>query len=96
MEHQIPNPLFSTKNISKNEKGGPLERTLSLEKPSPIATTHLKIEIVWAHYPLTPSSYKMCTKLREKGFKCLSLLTPRWHINEENHLLVGIDIQRPL
>jgi hypothetical protein len=45
-EHQVPpEPLPVTRSISnKNIRKGPLERTLSLEEPSPTATACLKIE----------------------------------------------------
>jgi len=54
---------------------GPLEKTLTLEQPSPIAIACLKIEIAYVHYnaiimPLTPSTNKMCTKLREEKLQC--------------------------
>jgi hypothetical protein len=42
------NPLLSQKNISNKERGEPPERMPSLDEPSPIATTHFKIEIAYA------------------------------------------------
>jgi hypothetical protein len=41
-EHQVPEPLLVTRSISNNERGGPLERMLSLKEPSPITTTCFK------------------------------------------------------
>jgi hypothetical protein len=57
------------RSISNKERGKPLERTPSLKERSPTITTCLKID-AHAHTitPLTPSIYKMCTKLKEEGF----------------------------
>jgi hypothetical protein len=54
-EHQVPKPPLVARCISNKERGEPLQMTpsleepsLSLEEPSLIATTHLKIEIACA------------------------------------------------
>jgi len=67
-EHQLPEPPPIARSISNKERGGPLERTPSLEEPSPIATC-FKTEITYVT-SLTPSTYKMCAKLKEEGFQC--------------------------
>jgi hypothetical protein len=36
------------------------------------------------------------SKLKEESFQYLSLLTPCWHIDDETHPFVGVNIQRPL
>jgi hypothetical protein len=46
-EHQISKPSLVVISISNRERGGPPERTPSLEKPSPTATSRLKIKIVY-------------------------------------------------
>jgi hypothetical protein len=38
------------KNILNKGKGGTLEKMPSLNEPSPIITTHLKIKVVYACY----------------------------------------------
>ncbi len=48
-EHQIPKPLLITKNISCEERGGPLEKMPNLDVPSPVVTTHFKIETACTH-----------------------------------------------
>jgi hypothetical protein len=57
-EHQVPKPPLVA-------RGGPPERTPSLEKPLPIAISRLKIKIAYTHAitSFTPYTYKMCTKL---------------------------------
>jgi hypothetical protein len=45
-QHQVPKPV--ARSISNNETGGPFERTSSLEEPSLITTTRLKIKTVYA------------------------------------------------
>jgi hypothetical protein len=47
-----PSPPI-VKNRLNKERGGTLERMLSLDKPSPIITTHLKIKVVYAPYNAT-------------------------------------------
>jgi hypothetical protein len=51
-----PSPPI-VKNILNKERGGTLERMPSLDKPSPIITTHLKIKVVYAPYNAT---YTLC------------------------------------
>jgi hypothetical protein len=63
-EHQVLEPLIVTRNISSKEGRGPLERTLSIEGPSSIATTHLKIKTTYA---CCNATIKMCTKLIEES-----------------------------
>ncbi len=46
-EHQVLKPLFVVRSISNKERGGPLERTPSLEEPSFITITHLKMNTVY-------------------------------------------------
>jgi hypothetical protein len=46
---QVPEPPPIIRSISNNERGGPPERTPSLNEPSPAATSRLKIEIAYAH-----------------------------------------------
>jgi hypothetical protein len=41
-------PPLVARNISNRERGGPLERTLSLEEPSPTTIACLKIEFACA------------------------------------------------
>jgi hypothetical protein len=41
-KHQVPKPPLVTRSISNNKRGGPPKRTLSLEEPSPTATTTLQ------------------------------------------------------
>jgi len=56
VKHQVPKPFPRVaRNISNNERQGPLERMCTLEEPSPIVVAHLKIkiEIVYAHYNVT-------------------------------------------
>jgi hypothetical protein len=36
------------------------------------------------------------SKLKEEGFQYLSHPMPCWHIDDETHSLVGVDIQKPL
>jgi hypothetical protein len=43
-EHQVPGPTSVARSRSNNERGGPSEMRPGLEKPSPTATAHLKIE----------------------------------------------------
>jgi hypothetical protein len=45
------------KSILNKERGGTLERMPSLNKPSPIITTHLKIKVVYVHYNVTDTLY---------------------------------------
>jgi hypothetical protein len=52
-EHQVSELPHVTKNTSNKERGGPSERTPSLEESSPIARAHLKIEITYTHYNVT-------------------------------------------
>jgi hypothetical protein len=63
------NPPLVARNISHNERGRPPERRPSLHKPSPTATTHLKIETVSAHYNITDTIclQKGRAKLKEEG-----------------------------
>jgi hypothetical protein len=66
-EHQVPEPLLVTRSISNNERGGLLERMISLKEPSPITTTcfkHLSKYRPTEHVvmPLTPTNI-MHTKL---------------------------------
>jgi len=51
-----PSPPI-VKNILNKEKGGTLERMPSLDEPSPIITTHLKIKVVYARYNATNTLY---------------------------------------
>ncbi len=44
--------------------------------------------------PLTLSTYKVCTKLKEEGLECPSLSMPYWHTNEETCLPINVDIQK--
>jgi hypothetical protein len=44
--------------------------------------------------PLTPSTYKMCAKLKEEGLHRPLFPTPCWHIDEETHLPIALDIQK--
>jgi hypothetical protein len=39
--------------------------------------------------------YEMNTKLKEEGFKCLSLLISCWHIDEKIRLLTNVNIPKP-
>ncbi len=69
-------PLLFARSRSNNERGGPSEMRPGLEKPSPTATAHLRIEIACRHIvttSLTLSAYKMHAKLREEGFRYPSL-----------------------
>jgi hypothetical protein len=36
------------------------------------------------------------SKLKEEGFQYFSHPTPCWHIDDETHLLVGVDIRKPI
>jgi len=60
-ERQVPGPPpVVARSISNNERGGPPETRPSLEKPSPTATAHLKIETACTHIvimSLTLSAY---------------------------------------
>jgi hypothetical protein len=49
-EHQVLVPPLVARSISNREREGALKRMPSLEKPSPMATTLLKIKITCAHY----------------------------------------------
>jgi hypothetical protein len=51
-----PSPPI-VKNILNKERGRTLERMPSLDKPSPIITTHLKIKVVYAPYNATDTLY---------------------------------------
>jgi hypothetical protein len=42
--------------------------------------------------PLTPFAHKMCSKLKVKGLQCPLLPTPCWHIDEETHLPINLNI----
>jgi hypothetical protein len=42
--------------------------------------------------PLTPSIYKMCTKLKEKGLQSPLPSTPCWHTNEKIYSSTCVDI----
>jgi hypothetical protein len=53
LEPSPPPPPPITKNTLNKERGGTLERMLSLDKPSPIIITHLKIKVVYACYNAT-------------------------------------------
>jgi hypothetical protein len=44
-----PSPPITISLLNK-ESGGTLKRMPSLDKPSPIIITHLKIKVVYAHY----------------------------------------------
>jgi hypothetical protein len=44
-EHQVPEPHLVARNISNKERGGAPKRIPNLQKPSPMATTRLKIKI---------------------------------------------------
>jgi hypothetical protein len=75
-EHQVHGPTPLVRSRSNNERGGPSEMRPRLEKPSPTATAHLKIETACRHIvimSLTLSAYKMHAKLREEGFQYPSL-----------------------
>jgi len=73
---KFTDPLLFARSRSNNERGGPSEMRPGLEKPSPTATAHLRIEIACRHIvttSLTLSAYKMHAKLREEGFRYPSL-----------------------
>jgi hypothetical protein len=46
-EHEVLEPPLVIRSISNRKRGGPPERTPSLEKPSPITTSRLKIKIAF-------------------------------------------------
>jgi hypothetical protein len=46
------------KNILNKERGGTIEKMTSLDKPSPIITTHLKIKVVYARYNAINTIYR--------------------------------------
>jgi hypothetical protein len=45
---------------------------------------------------LTPSTYKMCEKLRKEGFQCSFFLMPCWHIDGKTYLANAENIWKPL
>jgi len=51
---------------------------------------------VHAITPLTPFVYKLCVQLKKEGLQCPSSPMSRWHIDEETHLHVGVNTQKPL
>ncbi len=68
-EHQVPKPPPVMRSILNRERGGPLERMPTLEEPSLVATTRLKQRLPTHTITLlTPSTYKMCAKLKKEGF----------------------------
>ncbi len=72
-EHQVSELPPVVESISNKKRVVLLKWMPSLEKPSPIATAHLKIEtIATIVTPLTPSTYKMHIKLKKKDLQCLS------------------------
>ncbi len=54
--HQLLEPHPIARSIPNKERGGPLERTPSLEEPSPIATC-FKTKVTYAHYNITNTLY---------------------------------------
>jgi len=51
-----PHPHI-VKSIVNKERGGTLERIPSIDKPSPIITTHFKIKVVYVRYNATNILY---------------------------------------
>jgi hypothetical protein len=45
------------KSIVNKERGGTFERIPSIDKPSPIITTHFKIKVVYVRYNATNILY---------------------------------------
>jgi len=51
-----PSPPIA-RSILNKERRGTLKRMLSLDKPSPIIITHLKIKVVYARYNANDTLY---------------------------------------
>ncbi len=51
----FPPPIV--KSIINKERGGTFERIPSLDEPSPIITTHLKIKVIYVRYNVTNTLY---------------------------------------
>jgi len=45
------------RSILNKERGGTLKRMASLDEPSPIITTHVKIKVVYIHYNAIDTFY---------------------------------------
>ncbi len=48
--HHVPEPPLVVISISNDERGGPPKRTHSLDEPSLMTTTHIKIKTIYTHY----------------------------------------------